>query len=89
MPSAAERINRLIEVVQIMRGMFDANEFSYEGLFWKLKDAYNYPLPIQKPLEIKVGATKPHLIRLAARNSTLITALFPISFLSSDAKLSN
>jgi len=67
MPSAGERVNRLIEAVKIMRGMFDSNEFSYEGHYWKLKDAYNYPSPVQKPLEIQIGATKPHLIRLVAR----------------------
>jgi alkanesulfonate monooxygenase SsuD/methylene tetrahydromethanopterin reductase-like flavin-dependent oxidoreductase (luciferase family) len=50
-----------------MRGMFDANEFSYEGRYWKLRGAYNYPLPIQRPLEIQVGASRPYLIRLAAR----------------------
>ena len=67
MPSATERVNRLIEAVYIMRGMFNNNEFSYEGRYWKLRGTYNYPLPIQRPLEIQVGASKPYLIRLAAR----------------------
>jgi alkanesulfonate monooxygenase SsuD/methylene tetrahydromethanopterin reductase-like flavin-dependent oxidoreductase (luciferase family) len=69
MPSAMERVNRLMEAVQIMHGMFDANEFSYEGRYWKLKSAYNYPLPIQRPLEIQIGASKPHLISLAVRHA--------------------
>jgi alkanesulfonate monooxygenase SsuD/methylene tetrahydromethanopterin reductase-like flavin-dependent oxidoreductase (luciferase family) len=67
MPSAPERVNRLVETIQILKGMFAHEEFSYEGRYWKLKDAYNYPSPIQKPLKVNVGATKPHLIRMAAK----------------------
>jgi alkanesulfonate monooxygenase SsuD/methylene tetrahydromethanopterin reductase-like flavin-dependent oxidoreductase (luciferase family) len=67
MPSGPRRVSMLVEAVQIMRGMFDNNDFSYQGKFWKLKNALNYPLPIQKPLEIQIGAVKPYLIKMAAR----------------------
>ncbi|MBM3292805.1 LLM class flavin-dependent oxidoreductase, partial [Candidatus Bathyarchaeota archaeon] len=56
MPSGPRRVSMLVETVQILRGMFDNNEFNYHGKFWKLKNALNYPLPVQKPLEIQIGA---------------------------------
>ena len=35
MPSAGERVNRLIETVDILRGMFKSNEFTYNGRYNK------------------------------------------------------
>jgi len=69
LPSAAERVTQLIETVKILRGMFNSPEFSFEGKHWRLKDAYNYPQPVQKPFNVTVGATKPHLMRMAARHA--------------------
>ncbi len=69
MPSAGERVNRLIEAVDILRGMFKANEFTYNGRYNKLKSAYNYPLPVQTDIPVIIGASKPYLIRLAARHA--------------------
>ncbi|HUS79370.1 MAG TPA: LLM class flavin-dependent oxidoreductase [Patescibacteria group bacterium] len=67
MPSAGERVDRFKEALVILRGMFTNEVFSYEGRYWKLKDAINIPQPIQRPFRISVGASKPRMIRIAAK----------------------
>jgi len=67
MPSAGERVDRFKEALQILRGMFDNDVFSYEGRYWTLRDAINLPPTVQKPMRISVGANKPRMIRIAAR----------------------
>ena len=67
MPSAAQRVTRLKEAVQIIRGMFDNPVFSYEGRYWKLKEAINVPRPVTENLKISVGARQPRIIRIAAK----------------------
>ncbi len=67
MPSAGERVTRLKETVQILRGMFNNEVFSYEGKHWKLMEAHNNPGPVQKPMRISVGARQGRMIAIAAR----------------------
>jgi alkanesulfonate monooxygenase SsuD/methylene tetrahydromethanopterin reductase-like flavin-dependent oxidoreductase (luciferase family) len=67
MPEAGERVSRLKEAVQILRGMFDNEVFSYEGKYWKLTDAVNVPAPVQKPMRISVGARQRRMISIAAK----------------------
>jgi alkanesulfonate monooxygenase SsuD/methylene tetrahydromethanopterin reductase-like flavin-dependent oxidoreductase (luciferase family) len=69
MPSAGERVDRFKEALQILRGMFENDVFSYEGKYWTLRDAINLPPPVQQPMRISVGATKPRMIRIAAKYS--------------------
>ncbi|MHA2364264.1 MAG: LLM class flavin-dependent oxidoreductase [Candidatus Hodarchaeales archaeon] len=66
MPSAKERVDRFEESLEILRGMLTNEEFSYEGKFWKLKNAINTPQPV-KQMRISVGADKPRMIGIAAR----------------------
>ncbi len=67
MPSPGERVDRFKEAMQILRGMFDNEVFSYEGKYWTLKEAANLPPPVQRPMRISVGAGKPRMIRIAAK----------------------
>ena len=67
MPSAAQRVTRLKESVQIIRGMLDNPVFSYEGKYWKLKEAINIPRPVTKDLKISVGARQPRIIKITAK----------------------
>ena len=69
MPEAGERVTRLKEAVQILRGLFDNECFRYEGKYWKLDDAYNVPQPVQKPMRISIGARQPRMISIAAKYS--------------------
>ena len=67
MPSAGERVDRFKEALQILRGMFDNEVFSYEGKYWTLREAINLPSPVQHPMKISVGASKPRMVRIAAK----------------------
>jgi alkanesulfonate monooxygenase SsuD/methylene tetrahydromethanopterin reductase-like flavin-dependent oxidoreductase (luciferase family) len=67
MPSAGERVGRFKEALQILRGMLDNEVFSYEGKYWVLRDAINRPSPVQHPMRISVGASKPRMVRIAAK----------------------
>jgi alkanesulfonate monooxygenase SsuD/methylene tetrahydromethanopterin reductase-like flavin-dependent oxidoreductase (luciferase family) len=67
LPKAGERVTRLKEAVQILRGMFDNEIFSYEGKYWTLKDAVNVPGTIQKPMRLSVGARQHRMISIAAK----------------------
>ncbi len=67
MPEAGERVSRLKESVQILRGMFDNEVFSFEGKYWKLKDAVNVPRPVQKPMRLSIGARQQRMISIAAK----------------------
>jgi alkanesulfonate monooxygenase SsuD/methylene tetrahydromethanopterin reductase-like flavin-dependent oxidoreductase (luciferase family) len=67
MPSAGERVSRLKESVDILKGMLHNEIFSYEGKYWKLKEAVNVPQPVQKPFRISVGARQPRMIKITAK----------------------
>jgi alkanesulfonate monooxygenase SsuD/methylene tetrahydromethanopterin reductase-like flavin-dependent oxidoreductase (luciferase family) len=67
MPEASERVTRLKEAVQILRGMFDNEVFSFEGRYWKLKDAVNVPRTVQRPMRLSIGARQRRMISIAAK----------------------
>jgi alkanesulfonate monooxygenase SsuD/methylene tetrahydromethanopterin reductase-like flavin-dependent oxidoreductase (luciferase family) len=67
MPSAAQRVTRLRESVEIVKGMLHNPVFSYDGKYWKLKEAVNMPQPIQKPFRVSVGARQPRMIKITAK----------------------
>ena len=67
MPEAGERVTRLKEAAQILRGMFDNEVFSFDGKYWKLKEAVNVPAPVKKPMRLSIGARQPRMISIAAK----------------------
>ena len=67
MPPAGERVTRLKETVQILRGMFDNEVFSFKGKYWRLEEAMNVPGPVQRPMRVSVGARQGRMIRIAAK----------------------
>lgn len=48
-PSTTERFRRLEEAVQIIRKMWTEERATFNGQFYKIRDAYCNPKPIQKP----------------------------------------
>ncbi len=74
-PPGWKRVDQLIETVKILRGMFTDPEFSYESKYWKLNEAFNYPLPVQHPMPIIVGASKHRLVRAAVKYADGVNVL--------------
>ena len=67
MPKAGKRVERLREALEILRGMLINEEFSYKGKYWTRERAINILQPIQRPMRINVGCSKPRLLRLSPK----------------------
>jgi len=67
LPPGNVRADQLRETLRILRGMFTSPEFSYTSKYWKLVIAYNYPLPLQQPMPLIVGGSKPRLVKIAVK----------------------
>jgi alkanesulfonate monooxygenase SsuD/methylene tetrahydromethanopterin reductase-like flavin-dependent oxidoreductase (luciferase family) len=65
-PEAAERAERLVEAVAVIRALFTGGPVSYEGRFYRLDEAYASPAPRPVP-RIMIGGETPAGARLAAR----------------------
>ena len=48
-PADHERLKRLEEAVQIIRKMWTEEQISFDGEYYKIRDAYCNPKPVQKP----------------------------------------
>lgn len=67
-PAPGERMDRLGEVLDIVRGMLTHERFSYEGKHYRVDDAPNEPQPVQRPRpQVFVGSKGgPRSLRLVA-----------------------
>jgi len=54
-PPTAERLRGLRETIEICRGMFSDEHFTYKGKLYEVENVLNKPQPIQKPVPIMVG----------------------------------
>jgi F420-dependent oxidoreductase-like protein len=69
-PNLRERIDRLDEALEITRRMWDIDEktTSFDGKYYQLHGAINYPKPLQKPHPpIWIGGNGRRLLKLVAR----------------------
>ena len=73
-PGAGERVTRLKEAVEILKGMLHNEVFSYQGKYWTLREAANMPQPVQSPFRVSVGARQPRLINITAKYADGINA---------------
>ena len=74
MPGAGERVTRLKEAIEILRGMLHNEVYSYDGRYWTLREAVNIPQPVQNPFRVSVGARQPRLINITAKYADGINA---------------
>ena len=65
-PAVPERVARLEEAVQVLRLLFTGGPVSFDGRFFRLQDAYAYPVPSPAP-RITIGGETPAGARLGAR----------------------
>jgi alkanesulfonate monooxygenase SsuD/methylene tetrahydromethanopterin reductase-like flavin-dependent oxidoreductase (luciferase family) len=74
-PPGWKRVDLLIETIKIIKGMTLSPEFSYESKYWKLDQAFNYPLPVQRQMPIIVGGSKPRTVRSAVKYADGVNVL--------------
>ena len=63
-------MEQLGEAIQIIRGIWTEEKFSFDGDYYQVKDLVSFPKPVQKPYpKIWVGTNRggPRMIELAAR----------------------
>lgn len=63
------RIDRLSEGLQIVRGLLDRGELSFQGRHFRLEGARCLPRPVQARLPVFVGGHGDRLARLAGRHA--------------------
>ncbi len=70
---AGIRIDRMLEAIAILRGLFADGAFSYSGRFYTITDLEGGPKPVQKPHPpFLVGGTRERVVRLAAREGDIV-----------------
>lgn len=74
-PPGWKRVDLLIDTIKIIKGMTQDPEFSYESRYWKLDEAYNYPLPPQRPMPVIIGGSKPRTVRAAVKYADGVNVL--------------
>ncbi|HET8785062.1 MAG TPA: TIGR03621 family F420-dependent LLM class oxidoreductase [Candidatus Limnocylindrales bacterium] len=67
------RIDRMLESIAILRGLFADGPFSYQGRFYTITDMDGGPKPVQKPHPpFLVGGTREKVLRVAAREADIV-----------------
>ena len=67
------RIARLIEGIQVLRGLWRQEPFSFDGQHFQISGLDSFPKPIQKPHPpLLIGAGGKRMLELAAREADII-----------------
>jgi F420-dependent oxidoreductase-like protein len=66
-PDAPTRVTQMIETLEICTRMWKDERATYQGKHYRIADALCSPKPIQKPLPIWIGGSKPRVMRAAAK----------------------
>lgn len=71
-PSNAERAAQLAEGVRVMKALWTQDEPTFEGKYFRLNKAVNYPKPVQKPHPpILIGGHSRRALRLIAEEANI------------------
>ena len=68
-PEGKIRISQLAEAVQIIRGIWTNDRFTFKGRHYQVRDVISYPKPLQQPMPVLIGAQegKEPMLRLTAK----------------------
>lgn len=71
-PSAAERVDRLEEAIEVISALNSGVRAGHAGRHYRIEDALALPRPVQRPrIPILIAAHRPRMIRLAARHADM------------------
>jgi probable F420-dependent oxidoreductase len=69
----AVRIDRMLEAVTILRGLFGESPVSFEGRFYSIAGLDGQPKPVQRPYPpFLIGGTRERMLRIAAREADIV-----------------
>ncbi|TMC75399.1 MAG: TIGR03560 family F420-dependent LLM class oxidoreductase [Chloroflexi bacterium] len=66
-PDAPTRVTQLIETIEICTRMWREDRATYHGKHYRIDDALCSPKPVQRPLPVWIGGSKPRVMRIAAK----------------------
>ncbi len=66
-PAAAMRVTQLVEALEICTRLWRDERATYRGSHYRVEDAVCAPKPVQRPLPIWIGGSKPRVMRIAAK----------------------
>jgi len=66
-PDAPTRVTQLVETIEICTRLWTEPKATYRGEHYRIENAVCSPKPMQKPLPIWIGGTKPRVMRIAAK----------------------
>ncbi|MDQ6857982.1 MAG: LLM class flavin-dependent oxidoreductase [Chloroflexota bacterium] len=66
-PEPAVRVDELVDTLEICVRMWRDAKATYAGKRYSIADAPSSPKPLQSPLPIWIGGSKPRILRIAAR----------------------
>ncbi len=67
------RIERMVEAIEVLQGLFGEGPFSYRGEHYTITDLDGTPKPIQKPHPpFLIGGGGPRFLRLAGRHADIV-----------------
>lgn len=72
--SAPERLRRFTEYVRVVKGVMAEAAFSFSGDFFQIDAMPGEPPPVQRPHPpVMIGATRPRMLALAAREADIVS----------------
>jgi alkanesulfonate monooxygenase SsuD/methylene tetrahydromethanopterin reductase-like flavin-dependent oxidoreductase (luciferase family) len=67
------RIERMLESIAILRGLFADGHFSFQGRYYTITDMDGGPKPVQRPHPpFLIGGTREKVLRIAAREGDIV-----------------
>jgi F420-dependent oxidoreductase-like protein len=66
-PDGPTRVTQLVEALEICTRLWTEPKATYRGKHYRIEHAVSSPKPLQKPLPIWIGGTKPRVMRIAAK----------------------
>ncbi len=66
------RIERMVESMQILRGLFAEGPFNFDGKHYNITDLDLQPKPVQSPVPILVGGGGPRMLKLAGQHADIV-----------------
>lgn len=68
-PEAGVRVTQLVETIEICTRLWREERATYRGRHYRVEAAVCSPKPVQVPLPIWIGGSKPRVMRIAARHA--------------------
>jgi len=67
------RIDRMLESVTVLRGLFAEGAFSFSGRYYSITEMDGQPKPVQRPHPpFLIGGTRERVLRVAAREADIV-----------------